>query len=75
MNDAFHNVTCVFQMTGFPINLPDSELSQIVEAVYATGVHNTENKDVEFALAVHIHPYPNSVLSIWIYIASLVKKR
>ncbi|KAK2193952.1 hypothetical protein NP493_4g07008 [Ridgeia piscesae] len=73
--DELEKVLGAYKMTGFPINMPDSELDMIVEAVYATGVHNTENRDVEFALAVHVHPYPNSVLSIWIYIASLVKKR
>ena len=46
-----------------------------MEAVYATGVHNLESSEPEFAVAVHIHPYPNSVLSVWVYVASLVKKR
>lgn len=62
-------------MTGFPINLCTSDMDTIVEAVHATGVHSSEAADVEFALAVHITAYPCNVLSLWIYIASLVKKR
>uniref|UniRef100_X1Z7B6 C2 domain-containing protein n=1 Tax=Capitella teleta TaxID=283909 RepID=X1Z7B6_CAPTE len=64
-----------YKMCGFPINLPYTEMDPIIDAVYATGVHNIETSDVEFALAVHVHPYPNSVLSVWIYVASLSRKR
>lgn len=64
----------MFQLCGFPINVPYSDMDPIVEAVYATGVHNLESSEAEFALAVHIHPYPNNVLSVWVYVASLVKK-
>lgn len=33
-----------------------------------------EEPGVEFALAVHVEPYPNSVMSVWVYVASLVKR-
>ena len=71
----FHLGRLSFQLTGFPINLPYTELEPLVEAVFATGVHSNESNDVEFALAVHIHAYPSSVLSVWIYVASLMRKR
>lgn len=64
-----------YKVSGFPINLPFTELSNIVEFVYATGVHNNDASNIEFALAVYIHAYPNNVLSVWIYIASLIKQR
>jgi coiled-coil and C2 domain-containing protein 2A len=64
-----------FQMCGFPINLPYTNMEAITEAMKATGVHYNENPDVEFALAVYIHPFPNSVLSVWVYVASLIKRR
>ncbi|XP_041646484.1 coiled-coil and C2 domain-containing protein 2A isoform X2 [Cheilinus undulatus] len=60
------------RMTGFPLNLPFSEMRPIVEAVYSTGVHSILASNVEFALAVYVHPYPNNVLSVWVYLASLV---
>lgn len=52
-----------------------SELRPLVEAVYSTGVHNIDVPSVEFALAVYIHPYPKNVLSVWIYVASLIRNR
>lgn len=63
------------QMCGFPINMQQCDLENMADEVFATGVHKLETSNVEFALAVHIHPYPNMVLSIWIYVASLVRKR
>ena len=51
-----------------------TDTATVVERVYSTGVHNTEDTDIEFALAVHIHPYPNSVLAVWVYIGRLHRK-
>ncbi|XP_078612714.1 coiled-coil and C2 domain-containing protein 2A-like isoform X1 [Branchiostoma floridae x Branchiostoma japonicum] len=64
-----------YKMSGFPMQMPYTEDNPVVEAVFSTGVHQLQGKDVEFALAVHIHPYPNTVLSLWVYVASLVRKR
>ncbi|XP_061894492.1 coiled-coil and C2 domain-containing protein 2A-like [Entelurus aequoreus] len=61
------------RISGFPLNMPFSEMAPIVEAVYSTGVHTTHSPNVEFALAVYVHPYPNNVLSVWVYLASLVR--
>lgn len=52
-----------------------TDMEAVTEAVKATGVHCNETDGVEFAVAVYIHPYPNDVLSVWIYVASLVKRR
>uniref|UniRef100_W5JZZ7 Coiled-coil and C2 domain containing 2A n=1 Tax=Astyanax mexicanus TaxID=7994 RepID=W5JZZ7_ASTMX len=64
-----------YRISGFPLHLPFSEIRPIIEAVYSTGVHNVEAPNVEFALAVYVHPYPSNVLSVWVYIASLVRTR
>ncbi|XP_070555815.1 coiled-coil and C2 domain-containing protein 2A-like isoform X3 [Ptychodera flava] len=64
-----------YTMSGFPLNLTYTEMAPIVDAVYSTGVHVNESTDVEFALAVHIHPYPNNILSVWVYIAAVSRKR
>ncbi|XP_067226933.1 coiled-coil and C2 domain-containing protein 2A isoform X1 [Chanodichthys erythropterus] len=61
-----------YRISGFPLHLPFSEIRPIIEAVHSTGVHKVEAANVEFALAVHVHPYPGNVLSVWVYIASLV---
>lgn len=64
-----------YRFSGFPLHMPYSELKPLIEAVYSTGVHNIEVPSVEFALAVYIHPYPKNVLSVWIYVASLIRNR
>ena len=64
-----------YRFSGFPLHMPYSEVKPLVEAVYSTGVHNIDLPNVEFALAVYIHPYPKNVLSVWIYVASLVRNR
>ncbi|XP_006873876.1 PREDICTED: coiled-coil and C2 domain-containing protein 2A [Chrysochloris asiatica] len=64
-----------YRFSGFPLHMPYSEMKPLIEAVYSTGVHNIDVPNVEFALAVYIHPYPKNVLSVWIYVASLIRNR
>ncbi|XP_051883707.1 protein CC2D2B-like [Pristis pectinata] len=61
-----------YKVSGFPIQMCYSKLETILDKVYSTGIHKTDIPNVEFAVAVYIYPYPNNVLSVWIYIASLV---
>ncbi|XP_048465130.1 protein CC2D2B-like [Rhincodon typus] len=61
-----------FKVSGFPIQMRYSNLQTIFDKVYSTGIHNIEIPNVEFAVAVYIYPYPNNVLSVWIYVASLI---
>ncbi|KAK3909758.1 Coiled-coil and C2 domain-containing protein 2A [Frankliniella fusca] len=63
------------KVCGFPINLPYKSFEAIVEAVRATGVHHNQDENAEFALAVYVHPFPNNILSVWVYVASLTKLR
>lgn len=51
-----------------------TEVPPVSESVFSTGVHTIEDPDVEFALAVHIHPYPQGVFSLWIYVGTLRRK-
>ncbi|XP_069467483.1 protein CC2D2B [Ambystoma mexicanum] len=62
-----------YKIAGFPIRLPYTDISSITQAVYNTGVHATEIPNTEFAVSVYIYPYPNNILSVWVYIASLVR--
>uniref|UniRef100_A0A8C0RT54 Coiled-coil and C2 domain containing 2B n=1 Tax=Canis lupus familiaris TaxID=9615 RepID=A0A8C0RT54_CANLF len=61
------------QVTGFPIQMPYTDVESIIDAVYQTGIHSSEFPQTEFALAVYIHPYPNNILSVWVYLASLAR--
>lgn len=62
-------------MCGFTLNFAFITAEEIVEAVRATGIHSNENSDVEFALAVYVHPFVCGVLSVWVYITSLTQRR
>ncbi|XP_023679549.2 coiled-coil and C2 domain-containing protein 2A isoform X5 [Paramormyrops kingsleyae] len=70
-----HNLLGDYRISGFPLHMAFSELHPLMEMVYSTGVHNVEAPSIEFALAVYVHPYPSSVLSVWVYLASLVRTR
>ena len=62
------------QLSGFPLHFRYSDIRHIVSTVESTGIHLCENEHVEYALAIYIHLYPNDVLSVWLYIASLIPK-
>ena len=59
---------------GFPINTTFTSLENMWREIKATRVHAVNRSDVEFALAVHIEPYPCAVLSVWVYLAVFVDK-
>ena len=59
------------QMNGFPFNVPYMSITDLISTVRNTEIHVNEDEDTEFALAVYIHNYPNDVISIWLYIATL----
>ncbi|RMC14302.1 hypothetical protein DUI87_09395 [Hirundo rustica rustica] len=49
------NVYCLIScdnVSGFPIHMPYSEVTPLIEAVHSTGVHTIDVSNVEFALAV-----------------------
>ncbi|XP_064382985.1 coiled-coil and C2 domain-containing protein 2A-like [Halichondria panicea] len=67
-----NEITASYKLTGFPVHSPYVDAQHLVAAVERTGVHLCEDPQVEFALAVYVHPYPNDIVSIWLYIASLI---
>ena len=62
------------EMHGVPINTPFTDLRDITETLKATHVHENEDENVRFALAVRVFAYPNRVYSVWIYAISLVRR-
>ncbi|KAL4841581.1 hypothetical protein H8958_009819 [Nasalis larvatus] len=71
-DNEFERILQFYWVTGFPIQMPYTDVQSIIDAVYQTGIHSAEFPQTEFALAVYIHPYPNNILSVWVYLASLV---
>lgn len=68
-------IVCHAQVCGFPLHAAFSDVESIVEAVTSTGVHLNREPGVEFALAVHVEPFANNVMSVWVYVASMVRRR
>ncbi|XP_045710345.1 protein CC2D2B [Phyllostomus hastatus] len=71
----FDRLLQFYWIAGFPIQMPYTDIQSIVDAVYQTGIHSSEFPHTEFALAVYIHPYPNNILSVWVYLASLTRQQ
>ncbi|CAN8001529.1 unnamed protein product, partial [Ixodes hexagonus] len=67
-------ILTTYKMSGFPLSMSFTDVDTVVENVLSTSVHLTEAKNAEFALAVHIHPYPSNVLAVWVYVAVLSRK-
>ncbi|XP_059517903.1 protein CC2D2B-like isoform X2 [Myotis daubentonii] len=63
------------QIAGFPIQMPYTNVQTVIDAMCQTGIHSSEFPQTEFALAVYIHPYPNNILSVWVYLASLTRRQ
>lgn len=57
---------------GFPLNTTFISLEHLWKMVQNTKVHSVNRQDVEFALTVHIEPYPGNILSVWVYLAAFI---
>lgn len=64
--------TCLF--AGFPLHSGFVDVDSVVQMVKATGIHEARHPEVQFALAVQAFAYPNNVLSVWVYIASITPR-
>ncbi|XP_055907018.1 coiled-coil and C2 domain-containing protein 2A [Eupeodes corollae] len=61
-----------YKAFGFTLNFSYINLSSVSERIKSTGIHLNSDRRVEFSVAVHIHAYPFNVLSVWIFIMSIV---
>lgn len=64
----------VYEISGFPLNFCFTDLEAISSAVHNTSIHTHVANGIEFALAVHCVGYPQQLVSVWIYVASLTRK-
>ena len=63
-----------YTITGFPMDMPFVDIDSIVTTVRSTEVHKIQDPAVEFSVAVYIHPYPASVMAVWVYVAALINR-
>jgi coiled-coil and C2 domain-containing protein 2A len=60
-----------YRMTGAPFCMTFTDKKVILEEVKVRGVWKTEAAEVDFAIAVHVEPYPNDLLVVWVILAAL----
>ncbi|TMW56288.1 hypothetical protein Poli38472_008936 [Pythium oligandrum] len=72
--DPMEQVIKTKDVSGMPLNITFTDISKVITMVKNTHVHWNDHPDVEFALAVYAHGYPNCVLSVWVYLVSLVPR-
>ncbi len=58
-------------MHGCPINIPFTDIDDVLARVRAMCVHEVRASDVQFVLAVRAFPLVNNLISLWIYVGSL----
>lgn len=63
-----------YKISGCPLNMSYINLSHVVERVKATGIHLNTDPRAEFGLSVYVHPYPNFIISVWVFLIALVPK-
>jgi hypothetical protein len=73
-NRELSKVVLSYDMHGLTINMPYTDIDEIISRVHNTNIHVNDSQRAEFALAVHVVAYTNRVCSIWLYIASLTPK-
>ena len=56
---------------GFPLNFSSMEISDIVNKVKATSIHQCKHPDVQYAISTKVYPYSSKALSIWVFICAL----
>ncbi|XP_026762876.2 coiled-coil and C2 domain-containing protein 2A isoform X2 [Galleria mellonella] len=62
-----------YKIYGFPLNMAYANAKSVVSCVKSTGVHVDDDPNAEFGLAVDVYAYPNNVLSVWVFLASITR--
>lgn len=65
----------MYEVNGFPLNQTFESFDKLAELVFGTDIHENYNPDVMFALSVRCDVYPNKVISCWVFIASLIRRK
>lgn len=59
---------------GFPLHFAFTNIKDVLNQIKATEIHRNRNPNVEFSLAVRVFAYPGGLLSVWVFICSLIPK-
>ncbi|XP_037715891.1 coiled-coil and C2 domain-containing protein 2A [Drosophila subpulchrella] len=61
-----------YRLYGFTLNFAYTNLAAISERIRTTCIHYNHDASVEFCVAVHLHAHANDVLSVWLFLLSVV---
>ena len=54
-----------------PIHVAYTDMKPLLEKLRHTNLWQQDAPKIQFALSAYVHAYPNNVVSVWVYIASL----
>ena len=53
--------------------MPYVNTKLIISSVKSTAIHINDDPTVEFGLGVDVYSYPNNVISVWVFLASITR--
>ena len=59
------------ELNGYPINIPFTDMDEVVEVVKAMSIHESNHPEVQFVFAVKAVPYVNGLISLWLFLGAL----
>ncbi|KAJ8715865.1 hypothetical protein PYW08_013150 [Mythimna loreyi] len=62
-----------FKIYGFPLNMSYVNMKSVISSVKSTGLHLCDDPNAEFALGVEVCAYPNNVISVWVFLATITR--
>ncbi|CAH2235495.1 jg1854 [Pararge aegeria aegeria] len=62
-----------YKMFGFPLNMAYLNSKLIISRIKSTAIHINDDPNAEFGLGVEVYAYPNNVLSVWVFLASIIR--
>lgn len=71
LSQSITNSVCP-QLYGFTLNFAYTNLAAISERIRTSCIHYNHDASVEFCVAVHLHAHANDVLSVWLFLLSMV---
>eukprot|EP00949_MAST-11_sp_MAST-11-sp1_P002635 g2635.t1 len=72
--DTLKKWASTYDMHGFPLNFSFTDIKSICAAIKESGVHRNDNRSVKFAVACKCFGYACNIVSVWVYVVSLVRK-
>jgi hypothetical protein len=67
------SITKARTVFGFALHVPFTGLESLIERVKATEIHRNRSPRVEYAVASRAFAYPGGVVSLWVFVCSIVE--